>query len=58
MTLKRNSLGSLNFNGAATQLYISAIDVDMGWSELKAYVETKKAALACFLIDLKFGLLD
>ena len=57
-TLERHNLGSLEVDGHDSELSISAMHVDMGWSELRAYAETKSATLGAFLLDLKFGLLD
>ena len=56
-TLERNNLGSLDPDGVDTRFLISSVHFEMGWSELKAYAETKGATLASFLLDLKFGLL-
>lgn len=57
-TLERNSVGSLDVDGDDTRFFISSMHIDIGWSELKAYAETKQATLGSFLLDLKFGLLD
>lgn len=57
-TLDRNGLGSLDPDGYDTRLFIASMHIDMGWSELKVFVESKGATLASLVLDLKFGLLD
>lgn len=57
-TLDRNGLGSVDSDGYQARVSIPSMHIDMNWSELKAFAETKNTTLSAFLVDLKFGLLD
>lgn len=57
-TLERHNLGSMDVDGHDSELSISAMHSDMGWSDLQAYAQSKGATLGSLLVDLKFGLLD
>lgn len=57
-TLGRNGLGSLDVDDGEPNLLISSMHIDMGWSTLSTFLESKGATIGSLLIDLKFGLLD
>lgn len=57
-TLARHNLGSIDVDGQDSEFVISAIQIDMAWSVLKAFAESRGATLRSLVVDLKFGLLD
>lgn len=56
-TLDRNNLGGLDID-EEPRLQISVPDEDLGWSTLKAFLESRGKTLRDVICDLSFGLLD
>jgi hypothetical protein len=56
-TLERHRLGGLDVDEEPT-LHISVPDEDLGWSELKKFLEERGQTLRDVICDLRFGLLD